>query len=73
VIDLVWPPMARRYTLRVGVGRLLHAILLVLGSLGVLLELVFWHGRMDHLASYFLMWVGAAVIGRGIRAVLSRE
>jgi hypothetical protein len=65
--------MARRYTLAVGIGRFSHAILLVFGSLGVVLELAFWHGRMDHLASYFLMWFGAAVIGRGVRAVLSRE
>jgi len=72
-IDLVWPSMARSYTLRVGIGRLLHAVLLVLGSLGVVLELVFWHGRLDHLVSYLAMWVGAAAFGRGIRAALSRE
>jgi hypothetical protein len=51
-IDLVWSPMARRYTLTIGMGRLLHAVLLVLASSGVVLELMFWHGRMDHLASY---------------------
>jgi hypothetical protein len=73
VTDLMWPPMRRSYTLPIGIGRLLHGAFLVIGSMGVVLELAFWHGRWDHLAIFTVMWVGAAAIGRVLRAVLSRE
>jgi len=65
--------MSRGYSLRVGCGRLLHAVFLIIGSTGVLIELTFWHGRWDHLLSYLLVWVGASFLGRIVRAVLSRE
>lgn len=73
IVELVWPPMWRRYTLMIGIGRLLHATLLIFGSMGVLLELTCWHVRSDHVVSYLLYWFGAAVLGRIVRAVLSRE
>ena len=73
VLALVWPPMSRRYTLTVGCGRLLHAAFLILGSMGVVVELTYWHGQWSHLVSYMLMWVGAAIAGRTLRAILSRE
>ena len=71
--DLVWPPMWRPYTPLIGCGRLLHGAFLIIGSLGVVVELAFWHGNWEHFAIYSVMWLGAAVTGRITRAALSLE
>ncbi|WP_156400446.1 hypothetical protein [Caulobacter sp. Root655] len=47
--------------------------LITVGSMGVVIELLNWHGRWDHLAMYALMWLAAASVGRGLRFWLSRE
>ena len=73
VADLIWPRMWRPYTLPIGIGRLMHGVRLVIGSMGVTGELIFWHRRWDHLASFLAIWASAAVFGRFVRAVLARE
>jgi hypothetical protein len=50
-----------------------HVALVIIGSMGVVIELLNWHGRWDHLAMYALMWFAAASLGRGLRFCLSRE
>ena len=51
----------------------MHVALIIVGSMGVVIELLGWHGRWDHLALYAVMWLAAACVGRGLRFWLSRE
>ncbi len=70
---LIWPKSRPDYSQRVAAGRVMHVALVVIGSIGVVIELLNWHGRWDHLASYAAMWFAAAGLGRGLRFLLARE
>ena len=70
---LIWPQSRRDYSQRAAAGRVTHVALAVIGSMGVVIELLNWHGRWDHLALYAMMWLAAASIGRGLRYWLSGE
>ena len=70
---LIWPRSRPDHSQSAATGRVMHVALVVIGSMGVVIELLNWHGRWNHLALYAAMWLGAAVVGRGVRFWLSRE
>ena len=69
----IWPRSRPDHSQRGAAGRVMHVALVVIGSMGVVIELLDWHGRWDHLAIYTLMWIGSACVGRSLRLWLSRE
>ncbi len=70
---IIWPRSRKDYSMRAAAGRVLHVAMLLIGSFGVVVELVYWHGRWDHLAVYGAMWVAYAALGRIVRLVLAHE
>lgn len=70
---LLWPRSRPDHSQRTAAGRVTHVVLVIIGSMGVVIELLNWHGRWDHLALYGAMWLAMASIGRGLRFWLSRE
>lgn len=70
---VLWPRSRKDYSVRTAAGRVMHVALIIVGSMGVVIELLGWHGRWDHLALYAVMWLAAACVGRGLRFWLSRE
>lgn len=70
---LIWPRSRPDHGQRAAAGRVMHVALVVIGSMGVVIELLNWHGRWGHLARYAVMWLVAACLGRGLRFWLSRE
>ena len=70
---IIWPKARNDHSMRVAVGRVTYVTMLIIGSLGVILELFHWHGRWDHLALYTAMWLAYAILGRAARLVLARE
>ncbi|KQZ30689.1 hypothetical protein [Caulobacter sp. Root1472] len=73
LLTLIWPKSRQNYSQRAATGRVMHVALIVIGSMGVMIELLNWHGRWDHLALYAAMWLAAASLGRGLRFWVSRE
>lgn len=70
---LIWPKSRQNFSQSAAAGRVMHVALIVIGSMGFVIELLNWHGRWDHLALYAVMWLAAAGVGRGLRFWLSRE
>ncbi len=52
---------------------MLYVAMIIIGSLGVVAETVFWHGRWDALFLFTAIWVGFAIFGRLCRYFLARE
>jgi hypothetical protein len=73
MLNLIWPRSRKDYSVRAAAGRLLLVAFVVIGAIPVIFELAYWHGRWDHLATYFAMWLAISIIGRLVRLVLSRE
>jgi hypothetical protein len=70
---VIWPKARKDYSMRTAFGRVTYVAMLIIGSLGVIVELIYWHGRWDHLAIYAAMWLAYAALGRLARLVLARE
>ncbi|MBU4435053.1 MAG: hypothetical protein KKC14_11625 [Alphaproteobacteria bacterium] len=70
---IFWPTARKDYSARAAAGRLLYVAMIIIGSLGVVAETVFWDGRWDALFFFAAIWVGVAVFGRLCRYLLARE
>jgi hypothetical protein len=46
---------------------------IIIGSFGVVVELIYWHGRWDHLAIYSVVWLAHAFLCSAARWILARE
>jgi fatty-acid desaturase len=69
---MLWPRARADYSGRVGVGRMVFAVLLVMGAIPLAIEIAY-HRYWPHIAIFSLVWIAMSAIGRLARYALARE